>query len=87
MIIFENYRDFYDKSEKYKKFFSYFSRAWMGNKIPKSLWNYHELLLNPNNYHIFHVTNNITENINRYLNNKLKKAIFLISYSENVYWI
>ena len=31
--------------------------------------------INPNNINIFHVTNNITENINRYLNNKLKKAI------------
>ena len=63
------------KAEKYKKFFVYFSRNWLGNRIPKSLWNYHDLLLNPNNVNIFHITNNITENINRYLNNKLKKAI------------
>ena len=47
----------------------------MGNKMPKVLWNYHDLLVNPNNVSIFHVTNNITENINRYLNSKLKKAI------------
>ena len=47
----------------------------MGNKIPKVLWNYHDLLVNLNNFSIFHVTNNITENINRYLNSKLKKAI------------
>ena len=63
------------KADKYKKFFNYFTRNWMGNKMPKVLWNYHDLLVNPNNVSIFHVTNNITENINRYLNSKLKKAI------------
>lgn len=29
----------YYKSEKYIKFFAYFTRTWMGNRIPKTLWN------------------------------------------------
>lgn len=47
----------------------------MGSRIPKIFWNYHDILINPNNASTFHLTNNITENINRYLNNKLRKAI------------
>ncbi len=71
--MFNNIKKKY-KSEKYKKFFSYFTKTWLGNKIPNTLWNFNDLLSNPNNVTFFHLTNNITENINRYLNIKLKKA-------------
>ena len=63
------------KSKKYKKFLAYFTRTWMGNRMPKTLWKYIDILINPNNITLFHLTNNITENINQYLNNKLKKAV------------
>ena len=62
-------------AEKYKNFFSFFPKTWFGNEIPNILWNYNDLLSNPNNINLFHLTNNITENINLYLNRKLKKSI------------
>lgn len=45
-----------------------------GTEYPK-LFNYNDILINQNNIALFHLINNITENINGYLNNKLKKAI------------
>jgi hypothetical protein len=62
------------KAEKYKKIFNYFSKTWLGNKIPFILGNYNNILSNPYNCIFFHLTNNITENINRYLN--IKKSDF-----------
>ncbi len=42
--------------------------------------NYNDILINPNNIALFHLTNYITENINHYLNNKPKKLSALIFY-------
>lgn len=51
-------------------------RIWIGSKIPKSLWNFSDALQKNDNKDIFHSTNNnLTKNINRYLNSKLKRAI------------
>ena len=72
--MFNNIKKIY-KSKKYEKFFKYFSNTWLGNRIPKTLWNYNDLLINPSNIAFFYLTNNVTENINRYLNSKLKIAI------------
>ena len=47
----------------------------MGVKIPKSLWNFSEILEKNENREFFHFTNNLTENINRYLNSKLRRAV------------
>ena len=49
----------------------------LGIRIPKTLWNYNDVLINPNNITFLHLTNYITENINRYLNAKQKKIICL----------
>ena len=63
------------KETKYKNFFQYFYRTWMGVKIPKSLWNFSDILEKNENRKFFHFTNNLTENINRYLNSKLRRAV------------
>ena len=64
------------KETKQKSFFQYFLRIWIGSKIPKSLWNFSDALEKNDNKDIFHSTNNnLTKNINRYLNSKLKRAI------------
>ena len=47
----------------------------MGSKIPKSLWNFSDVLEKKENKEIFHFTNNLTENINRYLNRRPKRAV------------
>ena len=57
---------------KYKDFFQYFSSNWLGDRYPKKLWNYNDLIMEENALIKFHFTNNITENINRYLNYELK---------------
>jgi len=72
---------FYDKiknkfkESKFKPFFKYFTRTWMGSKIPKSLLNFSDILEKKENSEIFHFTNILTENINRYLNSRLKRAV------------
>ena len=65
------------KENKYKKFFEYFSKNWLGGKYPKNLWNYYDIINNDNSNNIthFHLTNNLCENINRYLNSNLKRGI------------
>ena len=65
------------KSNIYKDFFLYFSKTWMGNRYPKSLWNYNDIMSseNENNLNNFHFTNNLCENINRFLNRYLKNCI------------
>ena len=46
--------------DKYKNFFNYFSRTWMGNKYPKNLWNYNDLISGEDNKKkYFHFTNNL----------------------------
>lgn len=41
--MFNNIKKKY-KGDKYKKFFSYFTKTWLGNKIPNTLWNFNDLL-------------------------------------------
>ena len=48
----------------------------MGSKIPKSLRNFSDIIENKENKEIFHFTNNLTKNISRYLNRRLKRAVF-----------
>ena len=61
------------KNNKSIKFFNYFKRTWLGKSIPIPLWNYSDLLEEENSITNlkFHYT--ICENINRFLNLKLKK--------------
>ena len=59
---------------KYKQFLQYFSSNWLGNRYPKKIWNYNDLLTEEDVLKKFHFTNNITENINRYLNYELKMS-------------
>ena len=73
-------KDLYNKithnysENKYKKFFNYFNKTWLGSKYPSKIWNYYDIIKNNKNYEKFYFTNNLTENINRYLNNNLKRA-------------
>ena len=73
---FKNLKKVY-KSNIYKDFFIYFNKTWMGNRYPKSLWNYNDIINseNDNNVNNFHFTNNLCENINRFLNRYLKNGI------------
>ena len=69
---FKNLKKVY-KSNIYKDFFIYFSKTWMGDRYPKSLWIYNDIINdenenNLNNLNNFHFSNNLCENINRFLN-------------------
>ena len=73
-------KNFYKKiknkfnNAKYKNFFNYFERNWMGSKYPVNIWNFSELIDDDNNKKIFQFTNNITENLNKQLNKYLKRG-------------
>ena len=79
-IDIENIEDFYKKivktykENKYKNFFNYSKKTWLGKTIPKKLWNFSDILDDEKNFDQFSFTNNASENINRYLNRNLKKA-------------
>lgn len=64
------------KDKKCKNFFNYFAKTWLGNRFPKSLWNYNDVVLGDDTkLKYFNFTNNLCENINRYLNRFLKNGI------------
>ena len=56
------------KENKYKSFFNYFSRAWLGQKYPNNLWNFYAVVNEENTNKIinFHFTNNLFENMDHY---------------------
>ena len=62
------------KEEKFKRFFSYFKRNWMGERIPIRIWNFYDIISKESIDERFYYTNNLTENINRYLNSNLKRS-------------
>ena len=76
----DNIESFYNKikkkfnENKYKMFFNYYSKKLLGKTIPKKLWNFSDILENENNLNNFSFTNNVSENINRYLNQSLKRV-------------
>ena len=72
---YKQLKKIYNK-EKYKDFFIYFSRTWMGKKYPKILWNFNDII-NGEEEKIknFYFTNNLCENVNRYLNSYLRRGI------------
>ena len=54
-------KNFYKKiknkfnNAKYKNFFNYFERNWMGSKYPVNIWNFSELIDDDNNRKIFNL--------------------------------
>ena len=70
---------------KYKKFFNHFNNTCIGSKYPCKIWNYYDIIKNNKNYEKFYFINNLTENINRYLNINLKRAKCFKSLFENVF--
>jgi len=62
------------KENKYKKFFNYFKKTWLVKTIHKKLWNFSDLLDDEKNFDQFSFTNNVSEDIIRYLNRNLKRA-------------
>lgn len=58
---------------KYNNIFNYFKRTWLGKTDPLPLWNYSDLIEEGNSIinKKFHHTNNISENINKFLNSNL----------------
>ena len=73
-------KDFYKKitkkfsSNKCKSFFDYYRWTWQSSKCPVRLWNFNDIIKNKNVDDKFYFTNILTENINRYLNNNLKRS-------------
>ncbi len=65
----QNYRN-----NKFSNFFKYFTRNWMGNRYPKTIWNYYDVLKDEIDAKYFQYTNNISENINRYINSFLNRS-------------
>ena len=61
------------RNNKYKNFFNYFSRTWLGKRYPSKIWNYNDIVKNDNELNHFHFTNNITENIQRFLNSQINR--------------
>ena len=57
----------------------------MGNLYPIDLWNFNDIITkDENTINQFHLTNNLYENINRFLNSNLKRGVcsnFLFRYS------
>ena len=66
-------------------FFDYFSRNWLNTKYPIKLWNFYEKLkdVSYNEKDRYITTNNLNENINRYLNNALIKS--RVSYENFIF--
>ena len=62
------------KENKYKKFFNYFNKTWLGKSLPKCIWNFSDLIKTEKNIKNFSFTNNISENINKYINRNLRRA-------------
>ena len=46
----------------------------MGNRYPKTIWNYYDVLQDEIDAKYFQYTNNISENINRYINSFLNRS-------------
>ena len=64
------------KERKYKIFLNYFNKTWLGTRYPTNIWNFNDIISgDENKVKNFHFTNNLSENINRYLNNNLKRGI------------
>lgn len=64
------------KENKFKNFFNYFNNTWMGNRYPINLWNYNDIITkDENKINQFYFTNNLSENINRFLNSNLKRGV------------
>ena len=70
------------ENNKFKKFFSYSNRIWLGSRYRKKLWNYHDIIENEEDRKKFNFTNNIIENIDRYLNWKKQGALILYSVNQ-----
>lgn len=43
-------------------------------RYPKKIWNYYDIINNEDDIKHFQFTNNISENINKYINSNLKRA-------------
>lgn len=82
---FNKIKNNYDCNENTKLFFNYFSRNWLNTKYPIKLWNFYEKLKDAtkNEKDRYITTNNLNENINRYLNNALIKS--RVSYEDFIY--
>lgn len=64
------------KDKKFKNFLNYFNITWMGKRYPINLWNFNDIInSDENKIKNFHFTNNLSENINRFLNSNLKRGI------------
>ena len=62
-------------------FLNYFNGNWLRKKYLVCLWNYFDILSNNNSIKKFKFTNNLTENINKFLNKHLKRG----KYSANMF--
>jgi hypothetical protein len=63
-----------DINDNTNKLFHYFNKYWLGKRYPIKLWNYYDRLHNASNNSLskYITTNNLNENINKFLNLNLK---------------
>ena len=72
--LFKKIKKKFDVNEKTGRLFTYFKNYWLGKRYPIKLWNYYDRLHNASNNSLskYITTNNLNENINRFLNLNLK---------------
>ena len=72
--LFKKIRKKLDINDNTNKLFNYFNKYWLGKRYPIKLWNYYDRLHNASNNSLskYITTNNLNENINKFLNLNLK---------------
>ena len=68
--LFKKIRKKFDINDNTNKLFNYFNKYWLGKRYPIKLWNYYDRLHNASNNSLskYITTNNLNENINKFLN-------------------
>ena len=76
----------FDINDNTNKLFIYFSKYWLGKRYPIKLWNYYDRLHNASNNSLskYITTNNLNENINKFLNLNVKEEGILLRILKTV---
>ena len=74
--LYKKIKNKFDINDNTEKFFNYFKNNWLGKRYPLKIWNYYDRLnlASNNSLSRYITTNNLNENINRFLNQGLKRG-------------